>query len=67
MENHIIVETSPEENEVVRHRVHALIEKWGTPQTFIARQSNINIVQFNQWFNNHIHLSNDQLQRIVEF
>lgn len=45
------VDTTQEENEELRDRVAVVREKWGTPQVFIARQTNIGLAYFNQWIN----------------
>ena len=67
MKMRYVVDTTPEENEAVRNRAHALVNKWGTPQSFIARQTKINQVYFNHWFNRHIAFSTEYLKRIQDF
>lgn len=61
------VDTTQEENEELRDRVAVVREKWGTPQVFIARQTNIGLAYFNQWINKHASLSKEYLKRIEQF
>ena len=67
MRNRYKVDTTPEENKEIRDLVLALIEKWGTPQAFIARQIEMSQAYFNQWINNHAALSKEHLKRISDF